>query len=236
MANSWFAFKQFRIEQGNCGMKVSTDACIQGAWTPVSQGSCRIFDLGAGTGLLSLMMAQRAPEALIDALEIDEAAAAQALENVQLSPFAERICIHNADARTWMPEMHYDVVICNPPFFINSLEGPEAARNLARHNGTLQQQDMVQFFDRVLRPDGYAAVLLPLQEDVLFRKLMEQHSWHAAQSLAVKDHAAAAVKRKITIYRRGPQVEVAKMLIIKNQHGSYTDAFAELLRPFYLHL
>jgi tRNA1Val (adenine37-N6)-methyltransferase len=148
MANSYFDFKQFRIEQGNCGMKVSTDACIQGAWTPVPHGACRILDAGAGTGLLSLMLAQRAPEVMIDALEIDEAAAIQAGENISASAFADRIHIHHQDVRSFQPEDQYDLIICNPPFFINSLNSPEAARNLARHNHTLQQKDLLDLFDK----------------------------------------------------------------------------------------
>ena len=236
MANSYFDFKQFRIEQGNCGMKVSTDACIQGAWTPVPDGPCRMLDVGAGTGLLSLMLAQRAPEARIDALEIDAAAATQAAENSAASPFADRIRIHQQDVRTFEPKEPYDLILCNPPFFINSLNSPEAARNLARHNDTLQQADLLRLFERTLKANGLAAVLLPFAESNLFTVLAAQHGWFLHQMLSIKDHEAAKVKRVVSVFARIAMPVQQDVLIIKNAAGDYTPQFRKLMAPFYLHL
>src|SRR4051812_43889814 len=111
MSNSWFRFKQFTIEQGNCAMKVTTDACIQGAWTAVLPQVKRVLDIGAGTGLLSLMLAQRVPGIIIDAIEYDAAAAAQARDNAIASPWKESINIIEADVCSYGFTHKYDLII-----------------------------------------------------------------------------------------------------------------------------
>src|SRR5437763_1278410 len=115
MSQSYFQFKQFTIHQDHCAMKVSTSACIQGAWTPIPDNAGSALDVGTGTGLLSLMLAQRAPQLSIDSIEIDAIAAAQANENVHQSPFADHIHLMQCDAKEYNPEKKYDLIICNPP-------------------------------------------------------------------------------------------------------------------------
>jgi tRNA1Val (adenine37-N6)-methyltransferase len=236
MVNSYFEFRQFCVAQGNCGMKVSTDACIQGAWTPLPDKPCRILDIGTGTGLLSLMVAQRAPGAVVDAVEIDAAAAQQAKENIAASPFADRIAVYHTDARNWQPQSRYDVLICNPPFFNNSLTGPAAARNLARHGLMLQQADLIRIFERVLKPDGYASVLWPAAEGELFTKLAAQEGWTPRTQLSIKDTDDARIKRIIRIYARNVPAAQSAVLTIKESTGQYTSVFKDLLASFYLHL
>src|SRR5205085_2984467 len=122
-SNSYFQFKQFRVQQEATAMKVSTDACIQGAWTPIEPFVKNVLDIGTGTGLLSLMVAQRNNHILIDAIELDENAAQQATENIHASPWGDRINIVNGDIRNYTFNRQYDLIICNPPFFQNSLLG-----------------------------------------------------------------------------------------------------------------
>lgn len=236
MSNTYFQFRQFRIDQDRCAMKVSTDACIQGAWTPIRAGIRHVLDIGTGTGLLALMLAQRNPDLQIDALEMDAGAAAQAAENVVRSPFATQITVHHADARSFVAGQAYDLIICNPPFFKNSLHGPDAARNKARHDLTLQQEDLVVLLDRHLLPDGYASILWPAPEQVQWTLLAEQHGWSVAGELACKDREGMAVNRITGLFSRQPQPFSFDKLILKNGEGQYTPAFRSLLQPFYLHL
>lgn len=236
MGQPFFEFKQFRIAQEACGMKVTTDACIQGAWTPVPQGTIRVLDVGTGTGLLSLMIAQRAPDALIDGLEIEEGAAAQALANCAASPFGHQVTIFHLDARNWSSTAQYDLLICNPPFFSNSLTSPEYTRNLARHDDSLRQADLIALFDRFLQPEGIASIMLPVSELVHFDQQASKAGWSASLSLEVRDRADARIKRMIRIYRRGSHAPISKELIIKQIDGSYTAEFGALMAPYYLHL
>lgn len=236
MSNTYFQFRQFRIEQDRCAMKVSTDACVQGAWTPMPEHSQRILDIGTGTGLLSLMLAQRSPGAIIDAVELDNAAAGQALENIQSSPFAAQIHVHATDARVFAPQYKYDLIISNPPFFKDSLHGPDAARNQARHNLSLQQEDMIRLFDKHLTTKGQAAILWPGAESEAFIALAVLHGWYATTQLCFKDRVTATRYRAVTVFGRTEKIISREELVLKEPDGSYTAAFKELLSPFYLHL
>jgi len=237
MSNNYFAFKQFVVWQEACAMKVSTDACIQGAWTPLPDGIGRVLDIGTGTGLLSLMLAQRLPEAQFDAIELDASAAGQASQNVAASPFANRIAVRHADANTWEPRSLYDLIICNPPFFSNSLKGPHAARNAARHTDALKPQSLIETLLRNLSTAGTASILLPPAEHEGFHKLSAVSGLYLQQFLQVRDREESRITRHVGIYSTTPAHEVPfEELHIKNPDGSYTPAFMDLLRPFYLNL
>lgn len=216
-------------------MKVSTDACIQGAWTPLPAGAFRVLDIGAGTGLLSLMIAQRQPYAMIDAIEIDAEAAAQAAENVAQSPFAQRIQVHHADARGFVSSHQYHLIICNPPFFKDSLHGPHSKRNAARHNIHLQQNDILEIAERHLASDGYLSLLWPTPEMEQWIQLSEEAGWEACASIEIKDRENTRVHRRLALFSRRCIPESEETLVIKNEEG-YTEAFKQLLGPFYLHL
>ena len=236
MSNSYFSFKEFTIHQDKCGMKVSTDACIQGAWTPLKEGPIRVLDIGAGTGLLSLMIAQRNPLASIDAVEIDEDAANQARSNVAGSPFSEHIVVHHADAKTFAARVPYDLIICNPPFFKNSLLGDNTGRNAARHNLFLQQQDLIDIMNRHLSGQGYASIMWPVPEMDRWDKLTERQGWTAIDVLQVKDNEHARIHRSVGLYGKTSACPSSTTLIIKKEDGSYTTHFRELLSPFYLNI
>ena len=217
-------------------MKVSTDACIQGAWTPLLPGPIRVLDIGAGTALLSLMVAQRNPFAIIDAVEIDNEAAVQATMNVANSPFAGRITIHQADAKTFPVNTPYDLLICNPPFFKDSLLGDDQGRNAARHNLFLQQQDLLDIMDRHLSPEGHASVMWPPPEMDRWNNLVERLGWTALEMLPVRDNEHARIHRVVGLYSRNAEPGLTTTLYIKNADGSYTNMFKELLSPFYLNI
>lgn len=217
-------------------MKVSTDACLQGAWTPVSRNVKNVLDIGCGTGLLSLMLAQRNPGIFIDAIELDAAAVLQAQENVAASPWSDRIKVFQGDARNYPFDKKYDLIICNPPFFNNSLLGDNAQRNQARHSVTLTQEDLFKIIAENITHHGYASVLLPIAEYELWRKLMEKKQWQMKGYMSVKDNADAPVKRVVSCYTPRLCSMIFTQLTIKKADGSYTDDFMDLLRPYYLKL
>ena len=160
MAKGYFQFKQFTIYQQHCAMKVGTDGTLLGAWALASSGACRVLDIGTGTGLIALMMAQRYPEVMVTAIDIDAAAVGQAMENVMASPFAERINVYEADVQTFENMEMFDSIVCNPPFFEHSLTCPDAQRTEARHTVSLNYHQLVDAVFRLLKDDGRFSVII----------------------------------------------------------------------------
>jgi len=236
MSNTYFCFKQFNVAQDRCAMKVSTDACIQGAWTPVPGTAKRVLDMGCGTGLLSLMLAQRNHAIHIDGVELDPDAAAQADENVMHSPFADHIDIWCADIRDWSVPS-YDLIICNPPFFNNSLLGDEAQRNQARHTLTFSQEDMLRTLDRLLSDHGQASILLPVAEQQQWEQRLRKHNWHIRQRLIVQPFAHSRTNRVVSVCsRERTAATIDETLVIYEAPKQYTAAFTALMRDYYLFL
>ena len=237
MSNSYFQFKQFRIEQGRAAMKVSTDACIQGAWTPVSSPVRKALDIGTGTGLLSLMLAQRNKEVLIDAVELDPDAAQQAKDNVATSPWKERITVMQADIRTFPFIRKYDLIICNPPFFINSLLGPTDERNKARHTLSLSFQELFEVIRSNLADGGYASIMLPPVEHAQWSTIIQENGWKTYHELHVQPRVASPANRIVSLCSPiASRSFLEEQLIIKDKADHYTPEFIHLLRPFYLAL
>ena len=168
MSNNYFQFRQFTIRQQRCAMKVGTDGTLLGAWASplISHFSPltphRILDVGTGTGLIALMMAQRFPLAQVTGIDIDADAALQATENVAASPFASRVTILQHDVATM--EGVFDVIVCNPPFFAKALHSPDAQRSVARHDDTLTYAQLMQHARRLLGDDGELSVVVPADQ------------------------------------------------------------------------
>ena len=237
MSNNYFQFTEFRIEQEQCAMKVTTDACIQGAWTPVLPRVKHVLDIGAGTGLLSLMLAQRAQDVVIDGVEFDENAAVQAKENVNVSQWKERIKIHEADARNYTAPVKYDLIISNPPFFNDSLLSDKERKNMARHTLSLTYSDLLKVLDANLAEDGYTSIMLPYPEYQKWQTLLAQNEWFELSRLCVKHTNAAPVKRVVGLFSRKNVLTVDEQeLVIMGDDNKYTSSFVELLSPFYLNL
>ena len=161
MSNPYFQFKQFTVWHDKCAMKVGTDGVLLGAWASV-RNAHKILDVGTGTGLVALMLAQRSlPDADIVALEIDKAAAGQAGENVARSPWKERIEVVQADFRNYQSSDKFDVIVSNPPYFVDSLECPDQQRNAARHNDSLTYEELLEGVAGLLAEDGAFTIVIP---------------------------------------------------------------------------
>lgn len=157
-----FSFKQFSVDDALTAMKVGTDGVLVGAW---ADGGSRILDIGTGSGLIALMMAQRFPESLITAIDIDPECCLQAKKNADASPFKKRISVVNASLQDFAADSlnssAFDAIVCNPPFYQNSLKSPDSKRNLARHADTLSLHDLIVCSKSLLTPTGRLSVIVP---------------------------------------------------------------------------
>ena len=217
-------------------MKITTDACIQGAWAIVAGDTHKVLDIGAGTGLLSLMLAQRSGQLHIDAVELDAEAATQCAENVAGSPWADRIRVIVGDVRTFSGGP-YDMIITNPPFFQQSLLGNKENRNNARHTLSLGYDELLQAAARLLKEEGNLSVLLPQTEYLLWAEIALQQGWSEFARLSIRHTAGAGIKRVVGMWSRVSAAEtVESSLVIKDQDQQYTPEFVALLSPFYLQL
>lgn len=161
MANDYFKFKHFIVHQQRCAMKVGTDGTLLGAWANAPENTCRILDIGTGTGLIALMMAQRFPKANVLGIDIDPEAAAQATENVLNSPFSERIVVRHTDITQFEDSDGFDAIVCNPPYFENALTCPDVQRTTARHMVNLSYNVLINSVCELLKSDGFFSVVIP---------------------------------------------------------------------------
>ena len=240
-----FRFKQFTIYQDRTAMKVCTDACVLGAYADVAETTSapvRILDIGTGTGLLALMVAQRNPRALIDAVEVDEGAFGQASENVANSRFNGRVRVWHGRVQDFVPspdrrsgEGSYDRILTNPPFYTNHLRSPDAAVNRALHTDDLPLEELIEVVVRLLKPDGQWWVLLPPYETGNAIELATTSNLTPFWQLHLRHNDQKPVFRTITGFDYNRQVTVSYTLDIHESDGNaYTPAFRALLRDFYL--
>lgn len=237
MANDYFQFKQFRVQQNRCAMKVGTDGTLLGSW---ATGGTNILDVGTGTGLLALMMAQRFPDAQVTAIDIDAEAVEQARENVAASPFAERIRVFQTDFRQFSPEKEglvptYDAIVCNPPYFSHSLECPDAQRTLARHAASLPYEDLMMKSASLLTDDGELSFVIPfdclsrLEEAAVLAGIFKSCEW------AVKTTPKNAPRRYLLAFRKhSVKTLEQREMVLEDQPGVRSVCYSELTKDFYL--
>jgi tRNA1Val (adenine37-N6)-methyltransferase len=218
-------------------MKVCTDACLFGSLSPaLPEKELRILDIGTGTGLLALMYAQQYPNATIDAVEIDEAAARQAAENFAASPWADRLKVYNTPIQQLNPSTGYDIIISNPPFFDNDLKSTNAKRNLALHSEALSLEELLASIDRLLNADGCFGLLLPFHRTAYFEELALVKHFYLSRKILVKQTHAHGYFRSILFFGRTKAEMVEKEITIKDADGQYSSDFKTLLKDYYLHL
>ena len=228
-----FTFKQFTIRQDRTAMKVCTDACVLGAYADVAGE--QTLDIGTGTGLLALMAAQRNPMALIDAVEIDEAAVSQAIENVLDSPFSGRVNVMQERIQDFQGHKLYDRILTNPPFYTNHLRSPDSAVNRALHTDELPFAELIAAVARLLKPDGQWWVLLPPYEMGKLTQLAQDAGLLAFNRLSIRHNHQKPVFRVVAGFSFKKSTFSDKTLDIRGPDGSmYTTEFRALLRDFYL--
>ncbi len=230
---SVFTFKEFSLAHGNPGLKISTEACILGAWAhKFAKG--KILDIGTGCGLMACMLAQGNHEVSIDAIEIHPEVAILALENIQNSPFKNQIQVMNGDIRSLSTEDRYDFIICNPPFFTNHLPATLEDKQLAIHDDELNFADLIIAIKNLLKPGGKFAVIYPKEVMDKFEKELGKNGLFVHQFLYIFSNPGAKLLRVICLGSTNKDEIAIENLYIKDEKNEYTEAFKLLLNPYYL--
>ncbi len=235
MSNPYFRFKQFTIWHDQCAMKVNTDGVLLGAWATVENPGL-ILDIGTGTGVIALMMAQRS-QATIHALEIEDNACSQAVFNVENSPWKQRVEVIHGDFCCYYRECQhkYNLILTNPPYFSNSLRNPDAAKKMARHNDTLPFSDLLKGVANLLAEAGRFAVILPHNT-----REFEAEAWlnglQCCRRLKVRSFLDKPVIRELLEFKRIPLVnsEIIHELFVYTSPSVYSTPYMELTKDFYL--
>lgn len=235
MGNSYFRFKQFTVHQSNAAMRVNTDGVLLGAWANVS-GANRILDIGTGTGVIALMLAQRNSSAHIDAIEIDAQSAAEARSNVNLSPWANRIDIINCSLQSFAPSVShmYDLIVSNPPYFNQSLKSPHVGRNISRHSESLPYSDLIEGVKKLLDPVGKFCGVFPYSEGNVFIAMAGAHGLYCTQKVNVQSRPGRKVLRVLLQLEATKKPVTESTLTIHNPAGSFSDEYKRLTSDFYL--
>jgi tRNA1Val (adenine37-N6)-methyltransferase len=240
LANPYFRFKQFTVYQKNSTLKVCTDACLFGAWVAAelkkrASTPASILDIGTGTGLLALMLAQ-AVHATIDAVEIERTDFLQAEENIENSSWQSRIHLFLSDVKKFQTPNRYDLIISNPPFFENDLPSEKAGKNRAKHDTHLTLQELFDSISRLLSAKGEVALLLPMRRLNDLEMLCQKFHLHIIKFVEVKNKLTEAPFRIMVWLATKEEIQTKELIYIKEESGAYSDRFIELLKDYYLYL
>lgn len=232
-----FTFKQFFVAHDRCEMKVGTDSILLGAWADVSDITGKILDIGSGSGLLALMLAQRTTDSVqIDAVELDDNAALQATDNFVQSPWACRMALHHCALQSFTAQTpsRYDLIITNPPYYQPGVECRNASRGTARYTSELSHQTLLKHARTLASDKGKMAVVLPCDISVDFIQLAAREGWFLLQHTEVTEFANRAAHRALMLFGAEPASPQSDRLVIRDESNAYSDDFRELTKAFYL--
>ena len=232
-----FQFKQFNINQERCAMKIGTDAVLLGAWCPINNNPFSILDIGAGTGILSLILAQRSNASQIDAIEIEENAYEQCVENFEASHWGDRLFCYHASLNDFInePEDQYDIIISNPPFYSEDYKTDNSQRDLARFQDALPFEALVKATTLLLSENGIFTVIIPFKEENRLLNLCAQAELFPIKMTRVKGTPTGPIIRSLIAFKRYElPVLSANELAIETSRHVYTEAYTKLTRDFYL--
>jgi len=235
MSNSYFQFKQFRIEQDRCAMKVGTDGVLLGAWSKVDHAE-HILDIGTGTGLLTLMLAQKS-KAFIDAIDIDLDSFEQANQNILSSPWYRRIKLYHISAQQYTEQSieTYDLIISNPPFFINSSKSSNPSKQLARHDDSLSQDELLQISMKLLNDNGRLSVIYPIIEALQFQKKASLLGLFQTRTLLIYPNEHKDPKRILMEFSKlYSALEEKELFIEQGGRHNYSSEYKNLTKEYYL--
>jgi tRNA1Val (adenine37-N6)-methyltransferase len=232
-----FQFKKFVVNDERSAMKVGTDAVLLGAWTPIDNNPKTILDIGTGTGIIALMLAQRTNASQIDGLEVDDDAFEEASENFENSPWNDRLfCYHaNLDAFMDEPEDEYDLIVCNPPFFFENFKSNIQSRNLARFQDAMPFCDLVEAASMFLSNEGFFSVIIPFHEEAKFIELCAEQDLYPVKITHVRGAFSTPIIRSLLAFKRFEMsVLEADELVVEISRHQYSEAYIELCKDFYL--
>lgn len=233
MSNSFFTFKKFTIYHDHCAMKVGTDGVLLGAWANL-QHSKRILDVGTGTGLIALMMAQRCEHAQITAIDIDTKAIKQANENIQSSPWSQRIETVLQDICTYTPDKLFDTIVSNPPYFINSLKCSDNQRNTARHTDSLDPERLLRKVADLLSEDGCFSIILPADQTNALFQIAKNKGLYPSRYTEVITRPGLLPKRILVEFQKTIGKCINDKLVIELERHVYSEDYINLTKDFYL--
>ncbi|MDY0780306.1 tRNA1(Val) (adenine(37)-N6)-methyltransferase [Tenacibaculum sp. IB213877] len=234
-----FKFKEFTVHQDKTAMKIGTDAVLLGAWCSVDKYPDTILDVGSGTGVITLMLAQRCNAMTVDAVEVEENAYEQTVENFEQSDWGDRLFCYNASFQEFADEMaeeeeEYDLIVSNPPFYTAEYETENDARNKARFTTSLSFENLLQGVSKILAEEGLFATVIPYQEEEGFIELAEKHNLQLNRVCRVKGTPTSEVKRSLLEFSFTAEEVKEEELIIETKRHQYTDPYIHLTKDFYL--
>jgi len=240
MANGYFKFKQFTVWHDRCAMKVGTDGVLLGAWASLehtpNDSSLRMLDVGCGSGLIALMLAQRFTQAKVVGVELDDEAATQAKENVIASPWSDRVEVMHGDFCCYQPELPFHLIVSNPPYFVDALRPPKDERSLARHVSatSLNYETLFAHSRTMLAPDGNVCVILPAEVQSMVVDAAVRNGLHVTRRLQVFTKPGKLLRRVLISFSTQLVAPFTASLCLMNGDGSRSFEYQMLTEEFYL--
>lgn len=237
MAKDIFRFKQFSIRHDKCAMKVGTDGVLLGAWCNVEDAE-NALDIGAGCGLIAIMLAQRNSGLHIDAVEIDEGSGIQAEENVNKCPWSNRITVHRTSFQQFYNggDKKYDLIVSNPPYFQNSLTNPNREKSVARHAGSLAMDELIVGVNKLLKEDGRFCMIMPVTEALIFMDRAKNSELYCRLITSVLPNPGKHPKRYLMEFRKTEgEIKQTELIIELEKRHKYSGEFKKLTGDFYLY-
>ncbi len=232
-----FKFKEFTINQDRCAMKIGTDGVLLGAWVCLKNNSYSILDIGAGTGLIALQTAQRCYAEIIDAIELDNDAYEQCVENFEASPWADRLFCYHASLQEFVDEMDdevYDIIISNPPFYVENVSSGHESRDRARQHLNLPFTELLKGVERLLSSKGSFATIVPFKEEEGFVQLAKEKGLYVNRITRVKGTPTANFKRSLLQFSFEENEIHEDELVVEISRHEYTSEYRKLTESFYL--
>ena len=241
--NKPFSFKQFTIEQDRCAMKIGTDGVLLGAWTAIQDNTYNILDIGSGTGIIALMLAQRSIADTIEAIELDGDAFEQCTENFENSPWGDRLFCFHAGFDEFVDEYTeeepdeselYNLIVSNPPFYSEEVTSGNSARDSARQNTSLPFDELLEGVSKLLTKKGSFSTIIPFKEEVNFTEIAKEFNLFPKRITRVKGNPETEIKRSLLELTFTQTETVIDVLVIEKERHVYTNAYKELTKDFYL--